>query len=316
MGCDWVKVRAPGSVMLFGEHAVLAQKPAMVTAIAQTLQITLSKREDAVIDIQSNTFEPYQTTVKDLRVLKPYTFILACLKQHPPNLTQGLNIHIDSEIDPTVGFGSSAAITVAMLKALQSLFDLDIDIWQESCTVIQQIQGYGSGMDALASLHGGTLYYDPKTQESFSLTPRTDLHLLYCGYKTPTGTVLQQVRTTFANTPALLKNIYQRIGKIVQKAKTAWEQNDTSLLAQCMCKHQELQKNLHVSDAHSEKLCQWLEESVRVAAVKISGSGLGDCLLALGGDWSRVAETEIRALHPSARYFPLITNPTGASLVE
>ena len=96
MGCDWVKVRTPGSVMLFGEHAVLAQEPAMVTAITQTLQVTLSKCAEAVIDIQSNNFAPYQTTVKDLRILKPYIFVLACLNQHQKSITCGLNIHIDS----------------------------------------------------------------------------------------------------------------------------------------------------------------------------------------------------------------------------
>lgn len=316
MACAWVKVRVPGSVMLFGEHAVLAAKPAMVAAIAQYLTVRLEKRQDSIIEISSNTFPAYQTHLNDLMVIKPYTFVLACLMQHKKVLTQGLNIHIDSAIDPTLGLGSSAAVTVAMLSALKQLFKLDTTIWPEACAIIRQIQGSGSGMDALASLHGGIQYYTPTTEASLTLKERSDLHLLYCGYKTPTATVLQHVRTTFHNTPERLNAIYQAIGKTVQQAALAWQQNDTLSLADCMHQHQDLQKALQVSDDHNERLCQWLKKRVAVDAVKISGAGLGDCLLALGGDWQTITENEIRALHPNARYIPLTISQAGVTFVE
>lgn len=316
MAYDWVKVRVPGSVMLFGEHAVLAAEPAIVAAIAQYLSVRVEIRSDNLIDIRSNRFPPHQTTLKELEITKPYHFVLACLAQHRKILTKGLNIHIDSAIDPYLGLGSSAAVTVALLKALKHLYDLDIAIWAEACTIIRQIQGSGSGMDALASLHGGAVYYDPRAQQSLSLTPRTDLHLLYCGYKTPTATVLQQVQATFRNTPETLHSIYRAMGEIVLKAADAWQKNDRNSLGQCMHHYQELQRALQVTDTHSERLSKWLEERVGVEAVKISGAGLGDCLLALGGDWAEITESEIHALHRNAQYIPLIISQTGATLVE
>lgn len=316
MACDWVKVRAPGSVMLFGEHAVLAAQPAMVAAIAQYLTVTVQKREDNIIAISSNTFAPYQTHLNALTPVKPYTFVLACLGQHQAILTHGLSIHIDSTIDPTLGLGSSAAVTVAMLTALPQFFDVDAAIWPKACTIIRQIQGSGSGMDALASLEGGALYYAPNTQQSLALTPRTDLHLLYCGYKTPTADVLQQVSHAFSNANAVLQAIYQAIGNTVQQAAAAWQQNDTNTLAQCMRIHQGLQQALQVSDDHSERMCHWLKDRVAVEAVKLSGAGLGDCLLALGGDWASITKDEIQSLHPNARYIPLNISSTGACFVD
>jgi mevalonate kinase len=316
MACDWVKVRAPGSVMLFGEHAVLAGEAAMVAAIAQYITVTIEKRADDVVEITSNTFPPYTTQLKELTIVKPYTFVLACLMQQKQKITQGLTIRIDSEIDPTLGLGSSAAITVAILNALDALFQIQIDLWLNAREVIHNLQGRGSGMDALASLHGGVLYYSPQTKQSLALTPRSDLHLLYCGYKTATATVLQQVHNTFSKAESVLNAIYRAIGETVQLACNAWQREDKILLAQCMEIHQGLQHALQVSDPHCERLSHWLKERVVVEAVKISGSGLGDCLLALGGDWQKIHTAEITTLHPKARYIPLRISATGVSLVE
>ncbi len=316
MACDWVKVRAPGSVMLFGEHAVLAGEAAMVTAIDQYITVTLEKRADDVIEIISNTFPPYTTHLKELTIAKPYTFVLACLVQQKQKITQGLTIRIASDLDPTLGLGSSAAVTVALLSALDALFQLQIDVWLNARVVIHNLQGRGSGMDALASLQGGVLYYSPQTKQSVALAPRSDLHLLYCGYKTATATVLQQVQNTFSNAEGVLNAIYRAIGETVQLACSAWQHEDKALLAHCMEIHQGLQHALHVSDAHCDRLSHWLKEHVAVEAVKISGSGLGDCLLALGGDWQKIRSEEITALHPNARYIPLRISTTGVSLVQ
>jgi mevalonate kinase len=316
MACDWVKVRAPGSVMLFGEHAVLAGEPAMVAALDQYITVTLEKRADEVIEITSNTFPPYTTHLKKLTLAKPYTFVLACLMQQKQKITQGLTIRIDSSIDPTLGLGSSAAVTVAMLSALDKLFQVKMDIWLNARESIRNLQGRGSGMDALASLHGGVLYYMPKTEKTLALAPRSDLHLLYCGYKTATSTVLQQVQDTFSNAGGVLNSIYRAIGETVQLACNAWQRDDKVLLAHCMEIHQGLQHALQVSDAHCDHLRHWLKEHVAVEAAKISGSGLGDCLLALGGKWQDIRNEEITALHPKARYIPLTVSTMGVSLVQ
>lgn len=315
MACDWVKVRAPGSVMLFGEHAVLAGEAAMVAAIDQYITVTIEKRTDDVVEIISNTFPPYTTQLKELTIAKPYTFVLACLLQQKQSLTQGLRIRIDSDIDPTLGLGSSAAVTIALLSALDILFRINLDIWLNACKVIHTVQGCGSGMDALASLHGSVLYYSPQTKQSLSLAPRSDLHLLYCGYKTATATVLQQVQDTFRNAESTLNAIYRSIGETVQLACSAWQNEDKALLAHCMETHHGLQQALQVSDAHCERLSRWLKEQLAVEAVKISGSGLGDCLLALGGDWQKINNEAITALHPKACYIPLKISTTGVQLV-
>jgi mevalonate kinase len=316
MACDWVKVQAPGSVMLFGEHAVLTGEAAMVAAIDQYITVTLEKRSDDVVEIVSNTFPPYTTQLKELTIIQPYTFVLACLLQQKPSITQGLTIRITSDIDPTLGLGSSAAITVAMLSALAALFQIQLDVWYHAREVIHNLQGRGSGMDALASLHGGVLYYSPKTKQSIALKPRSDLHLLYCGYKTATGVVLQQVQDTFRGATNTLNAIYCAIGETVQLACHAWQNEDKALLAHCMAVHHGLQQALRVSDTHCERLSHWLKERIAVEAVKISGSGLGDCLLTLGGNWQNIQNKEITALHPKARYIPLKISTRGVSRVQ
>ncbi|MCD6045527.1 MAG: kinase [Gammaproteobacteria bacterium] len=316
MACDWIKARAPGSVMLFGEHAVLAGEAAMVAALDQYITLTVEKRVDDAIEISSNLYPPYTTHLKELTITEPYTFVLACLMQQKQKITRGLTIRIDSDINPTLGLGSSAAITVALLSALDMLFQIKMDVWLQARDIIRNLQGRGSGMDALASLHGGALYHSPKTEQILTLAPRSDLHLLYCGYKTATATVLQRVQNTFTRAEGVLDSIYHAIGETVQLACQAWQNDDTALLAKCMDIHQGLQQALQVSDQHCDHLRFWLKERVAVEAVKISGSGLGDCLLALGGQWQEISADEITALHPKARYMPLTMSTTGVSLVQ
>jgi mevalonate kinase len=314
MACDSIKVRVPGSVMLFGEHAVLAGYPAIVTAIEQYVTLIMTVREDDRIVIHSDQFSHYETRIADLSLQAPYQFVLACLLQQKERMKHGLTITIQSTIDPTLGLGSSAAVTVAMLLALKELGMMQSDIWQSACQVIRQVQKRGSGMDALASLYGGVLYYDPAVTIPKKLTRRDDLRLVYSGYKTPTAEVLQKVVDYFEDMPLLLERLYSTMGETVRMAYSAWMQEDKFLLAKAMNIYQGLQQALQVSDAHCDQFCLWLRERVRVEGVKISGSGLGDCLLTLGSDWREITEEEIKRMHPRAQYFPVQISEQGASV--
>ena len=96
MAYDSIKIRVPGSVMLFGEHAVLAGYPAIVTAIEQYVTIHVTLREDDRIVIHSDKFSHYETRITDLSLQEPHQFILACLLQQKERLKQGLTITIQS----------------------------------------------------------------------------------------------------------------------------------------------------------------------------------------------------------------------------
>src|SRR5262245_34493681 len=103
---------APGSLMLFGEYAVLHGHKALVAAVDKRIYVRLTPRQDKIITIKSALGE-YQTTITKLKAVKPFEYILTALQQF--KLRQGCDLEICSEFSHEVGFGSSAAVSVACL---------------------------------------------------------------------------------------------------------------------------------------------------------------------------------------------------------
>ncbi|MFN7098736.1 MAG: galactokinase family protein, partial [Gammaproteobacteria bacterium] len=113
MACTVFNASAPGSLMVMGEHAVLAGKLALCMAVEQRVHVSLQPRTDNIIHLSSNAFPDYQTTCDQIKIEKPYQFVLGVLSAYQTNLNSGCDIHIVADFSHTMGLGSSAAVTVA-----------------------------------------------------------------------------------------------------------------------------------------------------------------------------------------------------------
>lgn len=278
-------VSAPGSLMLMGEHAVLADKLALCAAVDLRIKIILQPRIDDLITITSEVFPSYQTTIKQLKIEQPYQFILAALKTYQTKLLSGCNIIVESDFSPLMGLGSSAAVTVAIIKALQLWLELPSsaeDCFISAREVIRLVQGLGSGTDVAASVWGGVIAYQQQAQQPILLTGRPELTAVYCGYKTPTVKVLTQVQKNFLTRTTELNDLYCAIDSCTQQALLAWEQQDWTKVGKLFNEHFILQQALGVSDAALNHIVHRLQQQPESYGAKISGSGLGDSAIGLG----------------------------------
>lgn len=179
---------APGSIMITGEHAVVYGAPAIVCAIEQRIRIRVSTRADREIHIES-ALAAHHTDLATLADHPQLRFLIAALRQNPP--ASGLDITIDSDIDPTLGLGSSAAVTAAITALLYRLRGQNPDLLalhRAAYRTILTVQQRGSGADLAASLAGGIIAYQnrPFTVITPLPAPPSGLSLRYAGYKTPT----------------------------------------------------------------------------------------------------------------------------------
>ena len=150
---------APGSIMITGEHAVVYGAPAIVCAIEQRIRIRVSTRADREIHIES-ALAAHHTDLATLADHPQLRFLIAALRQNPP--ASGLDIAIDSDIDPTLGLGSSAAVTAAITALLYRLRGQNPDLLalhRAAYRTILTVQQRGSGADLAASLAGGIIAY-------------------------------------------------------------------------------------------------------------------------------------------------------------
>lgn len=275
---------APGSIMLFGEHAVLRGKSALVAAVDKRITVTLQPRNDSEIHIHSNLGK-YITSINHINVEKPFLFVLACFKRHRELMPTGFNLEITSTFSHTVGLGSSAAVVVATLACLmQWLLGLveRKELFYSARNLIQSVQGCGSGADVAASIFGHIIHYHMEPASFEIIQPLPKFSLVYCGYKMPTPEVIRIVSERVSSDKNYFDSVFERMHQCTLKAKEALKNENHSILGKLMLEHQKYQKELGTSDAMLESLIHLSLQEEGILGAKISGSGLGDCIVTLG----------------------------------
>lgn len=270
---------APGSTMIFGEHAVLRGYPALVMAIEPRLRVVWRMRKDPYFSITTMGYT-YTGLVNHYEALHALEYVKACLEL--VHLESGFDIEIQSQINTSMGFGSSAALVAALLSVMQR-----VGIWQAKTDllvlgrrVIQTVQGFGSGADLAGSLYGGVIAYHQEKGVLASLSaPACEMELIYSGHKTPTRDVLKNLYEREGR-GELDRTYIDRLGHVSEKAISSWASCNPTSLHELALEHQICMKALGLSDERLDDI----ERRVKghVLAGKISGSGSGDCFLTWG----------------------------------
>lgn len=239
--------------MLFGEHAVVYNRPCIVAAISERLTV----------------FEG--TLSGDTRFLDA-----AIAMWGKP----GIKLSAKSSFSGVYGFGSSSAVTVAALKFLRPEASSK-ELFDAAYKIIKDIQGKGSGFDVAATIYGGTLYFvtGGKVIESLDVH---DMPLVigYTGIKADTVTIMDQVGEKMKANPERVERIYDAIAKLTNDAKQKMIEGDWERVGKFMDFNQEYLRDLGVS---SEKLEELISAAKGAGAygAKLSGAGGGDCMIAL-----------------------------------
>ncbi len=317
--------------MLMGEHAVLYNHPALVAAIDRRITVTLIPKSDAndrSVSISSH-LGSLRTHLDSLEIQTPFQFVLAAILEERHALTQGFELWIESEFSHTVGFGSSAAVVVATLAALEKFQQIEGDK-SDSCNtheqnialltkahaVIRRIQGIGSGADAAASIFGGVISYQmplkvpsvPPSVECLEHLP--PLLAIYSGAKVPTPLVIKQVEKAYNRNPTIIEQLFKTIAACTESARNAHQNADWESLGLLMNIHQGLQTALGVSNKILDAIVESLRASKQIYGAKISGAGLGDCVIGLG-TLNQASIEELKNKSQGIQHFPISASKVG-----
>lgn len=284
-----ITVSAPGKLMLFGEHAVVYNRPCIVTAVSQRMKATVELTNTSVFELQAPSVQivNYIKPISDLgegKIPKGAKFVeIAVLNFfNKYDIKQGIKITTESEFSSQFGFGSSSAVTVCVIKALSVLFDLKLsekELFDLAYKTVLDVQKKGSGFDVAAAIYGGTIYFLTGGKVIEPLAFSSPIVIGYSGVKADTVTILKKVQKKSEKNPDAVSNIYDEIEKIVESAKEAIEKKDWEKLGKLMNKNHVLLQTLGVS---IKKLDAMVTASLSAGAygVKLSGAGGGDCVIA------------------------------------
>lgn len=280
-----LSVRVPGSLMLMGEHAVLHGELAIALAAANYVELSLESRADRQVSIDSELAQ-YSSDLDQLQEEPRLSFVLQAIRQRQALLPTGFNLSIRSEFSHTVGLGSSAAVTagiVALLARFCGETPSREALFKESLAVVHQVQGgRGSGTDLVASIFGGLVAYRVESREIRPLKGLPPIDLFYVGYKMKTPEVIAKVEAQADKAPELYPSLYRLMGQTTEAAENAIEMQDWRLVGQLMNSYAGLMDALGVCDLNLAQLQYKLRQCTGVLGAKISGSGLGDSVIALG----------------------------------
>lgn len=283
MESDWCSVSAPASARLMGEHAVLRGGPALVFALHPRMTVSASMRVDGFVHISSK-FGSETFPLSTIQVNGDHRFMKAALLECQDLVPCGINLKVVSDFEHTVGLGSSAAITVATLGALlqQSFGYID----QKRCvqmaqSAIRVVQGEGSGADAAASVYGGVILFYAEGCRVQRLQDALPLHLAYSGMKTPTKEVIAVIRQKEKEDPEVVRALFYAINCITEKAVQAILKKDMQCFGECLNEAHGCMVALGLENRSLASLRGRFLSDLNVMGCKISGSGLGDCVVLL-----------------------------------
>jgi mevalonate kinase len=277
---------AHGSLMLFGEHAVLRGKLAIVYPVAEKIAVTLTPRSDDVITVNSATYGTYQTSLTKFEFHDDWRFVLRAIYNQLKKIPTGFDLLIQSEMPANIGFGSSAAVTVATLKALLTWINHEepkaIDLFLFAKQVILDVQKTGSGADVAASVYGKLVVYRADPLEITPIEINLPIVTMYSGNKVPTTEMISRINSFEAKYPKIAAKIFAAMDKCSECAVKAIQKGDLVLLGELMNIHHGLQEAIGTCNKTLSDLIYELRAMPTIYGAKISGAGLGDCVIGLG----------------------------------
>lgn len=282
------RASAPAKTILFGEHAVVYGKPAIVTAIDKRATVTAEKRADRALYIKSRELGDCVSQLngdfpKEFRPIQ--VAVLESLKYLGEDC--GLNIYVESDIPMAAGLGSSAAVSVATIAAVMRLFNVSIPPDTLSSIAYkceETVHFKPSGVDNYIAAHGGLIVFRAGG-DALKIKTDEELPLLIVNsmIKRSTGKMVKQVYDLRAMMPEVVDSIMNSIEVVVLRAKKALERGDLEELGLLMNANHELLSSLGLSNKTLDMIVNLAKEHKAMGA-KITGAGGGGCVVILARD--------------------------------
>jgi len=286
-----VTASAPGKTILFGEHAVVYGKPAIAAAVDKRAFVSIEEREDnkthvridqlgitGYLNIEKGTIK-LDNGQKNEGILK--YVLLALMKT---GSRDGLEITINMDIPVGAGLGSSAAVTVATVKASSSFHDIELtmdEIAKLAHQVELLVQGSASSIDTILSTYGGIVYLSRDAEEIIKLDidPEIPLIIGYTSKRGNTGKLVESVRLKMEKSPQVMIPLFNSMEALTNGAREALTSGDHRMICEFMNINHGLLDAIGVNTDELSKMVYIARKSGALGS-KLTGAGGGGSMIA------------------------------------
>lgn len=272
-----------GKIILMGEHAVVYGEPSIALPFPAVDMTATVKGTTGGLLIDCSYYQGIATDMPEVLHSLKKAIQTALSSLGKPN--QNIRIKIESSIPPERGMGSSAAVAVAVTRAIYRYYgkELSHEKLLELVDVAERVaHGNPSGLDAVTTSGDSPVFYR-KGEPFVPFQLKMDAYLIVgdTGVTGQTREAVQSIADRIENgeQSRTLQQI-RALGDLAEKAKSFLEHNKPESLGHVMGDAHELLRELGVSSSDLNRLVDAAKQAGALGA-KLTGGGRGGCMIAL-----------------------------------
>jgi mevalonate kinase len=267
---------APGKIVLFGEHSVVYDQPAIAAPVFGVKAHVWLEPSDHFGIVLKNPVDK-DKACKAIEYTVDNTLSMLGLDDKNFRLT------VDSQVPIASGMGSGAAVGVAVVRAVAKHFKRglsDDEVSSIDYKTEQMLHTHPSGIDNTVISHGRPIFFLKGRMEPISIGKPMEILIASTGIRSSTKNALEQVHRAWEKDRAEYDGFFREAGAIANDARKAIEEGELEKVGALMADFQQFYRNIKMSHEENEKL---IKAALGAGALgsKISGAGLGGCVIAL-----------------------------------
>ena len=298
---------ACGKVIVLGEHAAVYGRPAIALPVSMAVEAVVRKGGDSV-----NVIIPRWGLEQQVRpgVTQGVNGAINTMLESLQLADSGMTIEVFPHLPRGMGLGSSAALAVAVIRALGDAYALGLDdtsINRLAFECERAAHGTPSGIDNTVATTGQPILFEKDGNPGFrtlDLPEPVPLVLGLTGRESLTATTVARVRTAWLENPQRYNALFDQMAQLALSGVEALESARFEELGELMNLCQGYLNALQVSSPELEELIHLARNNGALGA-KLTGGGGGGSMIALcPGNQDRVAAAMEAAGYGALRLTP------------
>ena len=299
--------KAPGKVILFGEHAVVYGRPAIAVPVnGVEARVTVRPGEQGSgiwleccdLPATDRSKGGCHYPLREAPAGDPLRVAILLGLTHlgiAPSLEPDLVITISSTIPIARGLGSGAAVTTAIMRALAAYFNRPLSP-EETSQLVYEVEklfhGTPSGIDNTVIAYEQPVYFvRGEPVELLEVGKPFSMVIADTGVSSITRQVVGEVHQRWQLERTRYEGLFDAIAAVVRAAREAILKGEWRALGPLMNENQALLEELDVSSPELDRLLTTARSAGALGA-KLSGAGRGGFMIALVEQESIMPVTE------------------------
>jgi len=268
---------APGKVILLGEHAVVYGRPAIAGSIDRYVSVRVTA---AGSEPRGGGVQLFEAARGDSRLAAALDRAIA----ESGLRAEDLDISAVTDLPVSVGLGSSAALSVALIRALaaaQSQYLSIGELCRRAFDLEKIFHGTPSGVDSTVTAMEGLIRFCTTGPAERRLV-RRPIPLVIALGRAPraTGEVVARVRERREADPTTYEMIFDEIGALADEATERIRAWDLAAIGDLMNTNHTLLQRLEVSTPELDEMVE-LARANGARGAKLTGGGGGGAIICL-----------------------------------